>query len=151
MNLDIHVKHAGKATAYTTLTQVQVDSLRGTSGRGRVNIRLFFNDHEFRTSIAIYRGEWMFVINKAMREVGLLPDCHYGVQVDLDREPKRADAAPDIKNTINAHPKAKIKWDALSISRKRAHLQHVERAKRPETRLRRITKLIQTLTEDLPQ
>ena len=74
MMIDLHVQPTGKGTAYTVLTQEQVDTLRGKPGRGRVNVVLNHEGHSFRTSISIYKGEWMFVVNKAMRQAGLLPE-----------------------------------------------------------------------------
>ena len=61
-----------------------------------MNVVLRFNDHEFRTSISIYRGEWMFVVNKAKREAGLLPGETDPAERRRDLEPKRADPAPDV-------------------------------------------------------
>ncbi len=128
MKIDIDVQPTGKSTAYTVLTQEQVDGIRGEPGRGRVNVVLRFDGHQFRTSVAIYRGEWMFVVNKTMRAAGLLPEGTYGVELTADLEPKRAVPAADVVAALAKSPQAQAAWDALSTSRKRQHLSHIEAA-----------------------
>ena len=143
--MDLHVQPTGKSTAYTVFTQAQVDAIRGEPGRSRVNIVLGYGGETFRTSIARYRGEWMFVVNKRMRDAGLVPTGTYSVTLSRDLEPRRADAAPDVLAALASNPAAQGAWEALSTSRKREHLRHIEGAKRAETRARRIQKLVDTL------
>jgi hypothetical protein len=145
MKINLSVEPTGKATAYTVLTQGQVDSIRGTPGRGRVNIVLRYKEYEFRTSVSIYRGEWMFVVNKAMREAGLLPGKSYRAEVTRDDKPKVAEPARDVLAALRRTRGAKKAWEALTTSCKRQHLKHIEAAKRPETRQSRIARLIDTL------
>jgi len=145
MQMDLHVQPTGKSTAYTVFTQAQVDAIRGEPGRSRVNIVLGYGGETFRTSIARYRGEWMFVVNKRMRDAGLVPTGTYSVTLSRDLEPRRADAAPDVLAALASNPAAQGAWEALSTSRKREHLRHIEGAKRAETRARRIQKLVDTL------
>lgn len=145
MKLDLRVQPTGKSTAYTVLTQEQVDAVRGEPGRGRVNVVLRFKSHEFRTSISIYRGEWMFVINKAMREAGLLPGDSYRVELTRDDKPRTVDPAKDVVAALAGRKGAKAAWDKLAPSYKREHLKRIEEAKRAETRARRIDKLLDTL------
>ena len=146
VHIDLHVQPTGKATAYTVLTQDQVDAIRGKPGRGRVNVLLHHEGHTFRTSISIYNGEWMFVVNKTMRATGLLPGDTYRVELARDLEPKRADPAPDVLAALMLSPETKVTWDKLAPSYKREHLKKIEEAKRVETRARRIAKLIDTLS-----
>ena len=148
MKLDLHVQPTGKATAYTVLTQDQVDAIRGKPGRGRINVVLRFDGHEFRTSISIYNGEWMFVVNKEMRAGGLAPDGTYPVELIADLEPRRAEPAPDLVKALSKSAAVQAAWEKLSVSRQREHLKQIEEAKRAETRQRRIEKLIHGLYED---
>ena len=147
MKINLSVEPTGKATAYTVLTQGQVDSIRGAPGRGRINIVLRYKEHEFRTSVSIYRGEWMFVVNKGMREAGLVPGATYGVEVVPDDKPKVAEPAKDVISALRRNRGAKKSWEALSTSCKREHLKHIEKEKRPETRQRRISRMIDALQE----
>lgn len=147
MEINLPVECAGKATACTVLTQGQVDSIRGAPGRGRVNTILRYKEHEFRTSVSICRGEWMFVVNKAMRGAGLVPGASYRVEVARDDKPKVAEPAKDVITALRRNRGEKKSRGALSTSCKREHLRHIEEAKRPETRQRRIFGMIDTLQE----
>ena len=142
MKIDLLVQPAGKATAKTILTQAQVDAIRGKPGRGRVNLILRYGEHSFRTCVTIYGGHWMFVINRAMRDAGLVPGASYPVELIRDDEPRRAEPAPDVLRALAADDEASAGWDQLSTSRKRQHLQLIEGAKRAETRQRRIAKML---------
>ena len=146
MQFELRIQPTGKNTAYTVLSQGQVDAIRGEPGRGRVNIILRFDDHAFRTSISIYNGEWMFVVNKAMRSAGLLPDATYSVDLVRDLEPRRAKPAPDLLAALAGSKPAQNAWARLAPSYQRQHIQHIEGAKRPETRERRIQKLVDLLS-----
>ena len=145
MQIDLEVQPAGKATAKAVLTQEQVDAIRGAPGRGQVNLCLAWEGEVFRTCISVYRGEWMFVVNKAMRAAGLLPGATYAVQITRDDEPKRADPAPDVRAALQAHPAVWAAWEGKSTSWKRQQLANIEGAKRPETRARRIGKVVAEL------
>jgi hypothetical protein len=147
MMIELHVEATGKATAYTVLTRQQVDAIRGEPGRGRVNVIVRYQGHEFRTSISIYRSEWMFVVNKAMRAAGLLPGGDHRVELVRDLDPKRAQPAPDVLAALAKPTRAKAAWQQLAPSHKRQHLKHIEGAKRAETRARRIDKLVKTLVD----
>lgn len=145
MEIDLEVQPAGKATAKAVLTQAQVDAIRGAPGRGQVNLCLAVEGQVFRTCISVYRGEWMFVVNKAMRAAGLLPGSTYAVQITRDDQPKRADPAPDVVAALRADPAVWAAWEAKSTSDKRQQLAKIEEAKRPETRARRVAKLVAEL------
>jgi hypothetical protein len=147
MLIDLHVQPTGKNTAYTVLTQEQVDAIRGEPGRGRVNIILRHEDHRFRTSVSVYRGEWMFVVNKAMRAAGLLPGASYPLELIRDLEKKRAEPAPDVLAALGKSSAVKAAWEKLAPSYQREHLRRIEEAKRPETRARRIGKLVDELSQ----
>jgi len=61
MKLDVNA--TGKTTATVLLTQEQVDAIRGEPGRARVPLAITFKGNTFRTSVSVYRGEWMTVVN----------------------------------------------------------------------------------------
>ena len=145
MTIDLTVEPAGKATACTFLTQEQVDALRGKPGRGHVNLVLRHEGQAFRTCISIYRGRWMFVINKAMREAGLLPGETYSVVLERDDTPKVAHPPPDLVAALKADAAVWEAWERTAMSRRRYHVGQIEGAKKPETRQRRIDKVVAAL------
>ena len=145
MNIRLEVQPAGKATACTFLTQEHVDEIRGKSGRGHLNIVVGYGGETFRTCVSLYRGRWMFVINKAMRAAGLLPGDTYAVEIERDDEPKIAKPATDMLDALKRNPEVWEAWNATAMSRRRAHVDLVEQAKKADTRQRRIDKVVATL------
>lgn len=145
MRMDLEVQPAGTATATVVLTQEQVDRLRGRAGRGRVPLAITFRGSVFRTSISVYRGQWMMVVNRAMRDAGMVPGARYRCDVRLDAEERSVEVPADLAKALRAAG-VHTAFDALSYTRRKEHVRQVEDAKRPETRTRRIAAIIEALS-----
>lgn len=135
MTLD--VIPTGKTTATVIFTQEQVDRLRGSQGRGRVPVLITYRGEQYRTSISVYRGAWMMVVNAAMRDGGLAPGARYKVEISHDTATRTVEVPQDLAAALR---KAKLTaaFEALSYTNRREHVRAIEEAKRPETRVRRI-------------
>ena len=144
MRMKVYVAPTGKTTATIVLTQEQVDKIRGVPGKSRVPLAITYRGTTYRTSIALYRGQWMTVINKAMREGGLVPGHDYTVDLSLDTSERIVEVPADFAKAMRAAGVRKV-FDALSYSRRREQVQLIEAAKKPETRQRRIEAAIATL------
>jgi hypothetical protein len=144
MTLD--VIPTGKTTATVIFTQDQVDRLRGSQGRGRVPVLITYRGEQYRTSISVYRGAWMMVVNAAMRDGGLVPGASYKVEISHDTATRTVDVPQDLAAALR---KAKLTaaFDALSYTNRREHVRAVEEAKRPETRARRIDAVVAKLRD----
>jgi hypothetical protein len=145
MRMKVYVAPTGKTTATIVLTQEQVDTIRGVPGKGRVPLAITYRGTTYRTSIALYRGQWMTVINKEMREGGLVPGQDYTVDLSLDTSERIVEVPADFAKAMRAAGVRKA-FDALSYSRRREQVQLIEAAKKPETRQRRIDAAIATLS-----
>jgi hypothetical protein len=144
MRMKVYVAPTGTATATIVLTQDQIDKIRGVPGKGRVPLAITYRGTTYRTSIALYRGQWMTVINKEMREGGLVPGHDYTVDLSLDTSERIVEVPADFAKAMRAAGVRKA-FDALSYSRRREQVQLIEAAKKPETRQRRIEAAIATL------
>lgn len=113
--MDLDVIPTGKTTATVILTQDQVDTLRGTPGRSRVPLAITYGAQTYRTSISVYRGEWMMVVNADMRDGGLVPGGTYTAEVAMDTEERTVDVPPDLATAIGS---AGVwdRWEALSYT-----------------------------------
>jgi hypothetical protein len=145
MRMKVYVAPTGKTTATIVLTQDQIDKIRGVPGKGRVPLAITYRGTTYRTSIALYRGQWMTVINKEMREGGLVPGHDYTVDLSLDTSERIVEVPADLAKAMRAAGVRKA-FDALSYSRRREQVQLIEAAKKPETRQRRIEAAIATLS-----
>jgi hypothetical protein len=142
--MDLDVVPTGRTTATVVLTQEQVDALRGTPGRGRVMLAITYEGHVFRTSIAVYRGQWMMVVNEAMRAGGMTPPGTYAVDIEVDTAERTVDVPDDLASAIEAAGLTPA-WDSQSYTNRKEFVRGVVEAKKPETRARRIEKVVAAL------
>lgn len=145
MRLKIDVIPTGKTTATVVLTQEQVDTLRGTPGKARVPLAITFRQQTFRTSISMYRAQWMMVVNQQMRDGGLIPGNSYTVDIVRDTSERTVEVPDDLAQAIKA-AKATTAWERLSYTARKEHVRKVLEAKTQETRDRRIAKVIDSLS-----
>ena len=142
MTLD--VVPTGKTTATVILTQEQVNAIRGSEGRGRVMLAITYGGRTFRTSVSVYRGQWMMVVNAEMREGGLVPGSSYDVDIAVDTAERTVDVPADLAAALKAAGATKA-FEALAYTHRKEHVRAVEDAKKPETRARRIAKVVEAL------
>ena len=67
------------------------------------------------------------------------------VAIELDAEPRVVDVPDDLARALATHASARKRFDSLSYSHRREHAQWVAEAKKPETRARRIARVIEML------
>lgn len=142
--MDLDVVPTGRTTATVILSQEQVDALRGSPGRSRVPLVITFGGQVFRTSISVYRGQWMMVVNQAMRAGGMSPPGTYTVEIEVDTAERTVDVPDDLVAAVNAAG-LHAPWAAQSYTSRKEFVRGVVEAKKPETRARRIEKVVATL------
>ena len=114
--------------------------------RGRVPVRGTLNGAPFRASIFRMCGEHFMVVNRQLRAAsGVRGGETVTVTVERDDEPRVITPPADFERALKGNKDARATWDKLSYTHQREHVQHIEEAKRPETRERRIEKSIETL------
>lgn len=144
MRMRLDIIPTGKTTATVIMSQEQVDRLRGKAGMSRVPLRIEYAGAVYRTSISRYRGEWMMVVNKEMREGGLAPGSSYDVDIELDAAERTVEVPDDLAAALDAAGLTEA-FAALAYSHRREHVRVIEEAKRTETRTRRIEKCLEML------
>lgn len=144
MKFRLDVLATGKTTATVILSQQQVDAIRGSAGKARVPLAITYKGRTYRTSVSIYRGQWMTVVNQEMRLGGLVPGDTYSVDISVDTQERTVEVPEDL---LAALKKAKLQsaFEKLSYSHRKEHVRSVVEAKKPETRLARIEKVIAKL------
>ncbi len=115
--------------------------------RGRVPVRGTLNGAPFRSSVFRMGGDCHFmVVNREMRAAaGVSGGETVPVVMERDTETRTVAPPADFARALKANKDAKATWDKLSYTHQREHVEHVEEAKKPETRLRRIEKSIELL------
>ncbi len=131
-----------EATAITI--PFDVPATYGT--RARVPVRGTINRHPFRGTIFPMGGKFIFVVNRELRAAaGVKGGDTVSFTMERDDEPRTITPPPDLAAALGANPAAQKAWDKLSYTHRREHVEHVEGAKRPETRERRIEKSVRML------
>lgn len=116
-------------------------------GRGRVPVRGTLNGAPYRASVFRMGGDCHFmVVNRKLRESA----CVRGgetvpVTMERDTAPRVITPPADFARALKSNKEAQATWDKLSYTHQREHVEHIEEAKKPETRERRIEKSIQLL------
>ena len=145
MRMRLEVIPTGTTTATVILSQEQVDAIRGEPGRGRVPLAITYRGATFRTSISVYRGQWMMVVNAEMRAGGLVPGAAYSCDVTRDDAVRTIDIPDDLARALD-DAGVRDAFDALSYTRRKEAVRQVTEAKRPDTRERRILTVVEGLS-----
>jgi hypothetical protein len=125
---------------------VPFDVEKAFGTRGRVPVRGTVNGAPFRSSLFNMGGGHFFVVNRKMREAaGVRGGETVPVTVERDTEPRVVNPPADFARALKANKGAGAVWDKLSYTHRREHVEHIEDAKKPETRQRRIEKSVSML------
>lgn len=144
MRMALNVVPTGKTTATVVLTQEQVDIIRGVPGKARVMLAIAYEGVSYRTSISIYRGQWMMVVNEAMRDGGLKPGAIYDVDISVDTAERTVVVPADLQTALLAAGVVDA-FGRLSFTNRKEFVRGITEAKRSETREARISKCISSL------
>lgn len=126
---------------------VPFDVEKTFGARGRVPVRGTLNGAPFRSSVFRMGGDCHFmVVNRRMRDAaGVRGGETVPVLMERDAEERTVEPPADFARALRGSEGARATWDRLSYTHRREHVEHIEGAKRPETRLRRIEKSIELL------
>jgi hypothetical protein len=125
---------------------VPFDVEKTFGSRGRVPVRGTINGFAFRGSLFPMGGRHIMVVNRHLRAGAQVKGGDtVSVVMERDAEPRVIKPPADFARALKASKEAKALWDKLSYTHQREHVEAIEDAKRPETRLRRIEKSIALL------
>ncbi len=120
---------------------------RRLPSRGNVPIAGTIGGFAFRTSaFPDGKGSHTIMVNKAMREgAGVARGDTVTVLIDVDTASREPVVATDVKRALAAHAKARAQWKTLTPRCRAEWIGHLDEAKRPETRARRLGKMLERL------
>jgi hypothetical protein len=116
--------------------------------RARVPVRGVINGFAYRSSI--FRmgtgGCHMMVVNREMRD-GTGADVGDSVEVVMERDtaPRSVTVPPELKKVLARDKQAQALFDKLSYTHRKEYVRWVTAAKRPETRMQRLAKVVPML------
>lgn len=108
-------------------------------GKVRAPVVVTINGYSYRSTIAAMGGSVCVPLRRSNREAaGLEGGETLRVTLTLDTEKREVEPPADLVAALKAAPPAWSRWRELSYSHQREHVEAVEQAVKPETRLRRI-------------
>jgi hypothetical protein len=120
-------------------------------GKVRAPVKVTLNGYTYRSTIATMGGPPCVPLRKSHREAaGLEGGETIEVRLELDTEKRVIEPPPDLVEALKAAPPAWERWQTLSYTHQREHVEAIDEAKKPETRARRIARAVQAL-RDMPE
>jgi hypothetical protein len=130
---------------HSVLVPLKVAEAEGLQHGARVRGTL--NATGYRSSLMKYGGAFYLGVHKAtLAGANVAPPARVKVSIELDDEPLPADNMPvDLAKALKRTPRAAAAWELLPPSAKREHVKSVLGAKKAETRVRRVEKIVAAL------
>jgi hypothetical protein len=143
MKFKATIELGGKTATGFEVPDEVVEAL-GSGKRPPVNVAI--NGYSYRSTVAVMGGRYLVPLS-AENRAGARVAAGDEVEVDLtlDAAPREVTAPPDLAAALDARPAARSAFDSLSYSERRRHVLSIEGAKTPETRERRIARIIEGL------
>lgn len=111
----------------------------------RVPVNVTLNGVQYRSTIAVYGGKFYLPARKEIRDAAkLVPGKRAHVTLEADTAARTVMVPSDLARALAAD-KVRPAFDALSFTRRKEHVEAVAGAKRPETRVARIAKVVTSL------
>lgn len=115
-------------------------------GKVRAPVRVTLNGYTYRSTIASMGGIVCIPLRKSHREAaGVEAGQTLEVKIELDTEKREVETPPGLVEALRAAPPAWDRWQELSYTHQREHVEAIEEAKKPETRARRIAKAVEAV------
>jgi Bacteriocin-protection, YdeI or OmpD-Associated/Domain of unknown function (DUF1905) len=136
--------HGKTATGFEVPTEI-VEAL----GAGKKPpVKVTINGYSYRSSVAVMGGKFLCGVAAEHRApAGVKAGDTVEVDLQLDTDKREVAVPADVAKILKANPAAKARFEKLSYSHQRAHIEPIAAAKAADTRQRRIDKMITMLSE----
>lgn len=120
---------------------------RPVFGKVRAPVKVTVNGYTYPSTIAAMGGATCIPLRRSNREAAGLDGTEtLDVTVELDSSKREVEVPRDLLKALKAAPAAWDRWSELSYSHRREHVEAIEGAKRPDTRVRRIAAAVAMVT-----
>jgi hypothetical protein len=116
-------------------------------GKLRAAVKVTLGGHTYRSTIFSMHGLVGIPLRKSHREAaGLEGDETVSVRIELDTAARVVTVPPDLAAALKKNATAAARWKSLSYTYQREHAEALTGAKKPETRVRRLSAILKALT-----
>ena len=127
--------------------RVPAEAVRALGPDRQPLVHVTIGEHTYRSRVAVRRGAFLLPVSAEHREAaGVAAGDELRVTLALDTAPRELAVPDDLAAALDAEPRARAAFDALSPSRRKWFVLDVERAKQAATRQRRVAKAVATLS-----
>jgi hypothetical protein len=136
----------GPGNAWTFLP-IPFDVQKAFGSRARVPVVGTLNGFPFRNSLMPEGdGTHSMMVNKVLQKgAGAAAGDTVAVVIELDETPRSLAVPDDLKVLLTKHKSAETAFTGLAYSHKKAFLDWIDSAKKPETRAKRLKETIEML------
>jgi hypothetical protein len=127
------------------LIEVPARVMAALTEKKRIPVNVTLNGIGYRSTIAVYGGKFYIPARKEIREAAKLAAGQRAhVTLEADTAARTVTVPSDLARALRG-AKLRPTFDALSFTRRKEHVAAVTEAKRPETRVARIEKVVKGL------
>jgi hypothetical protein len=131
----------------TTGIPVPTSAVEKLEAGKRPLVRVTIRDYSYRSAVAVMDGQYMISLSHEHRMAsGLKAGDAVEVTLELDTEPRTVDIPTKLMKALTG-ASAVREFEGLAPSMQKEYVRQVMEAKSDETRQRRISKVIETLTK----
>jgi Bacteriocin-protection, YdeI or OmpD-Associated/Domain of unknown function (DUF1905) len=117
----------------------------GLGGGKKPAVVVTIGAHSYRSTVANRGGRYLLPLSAENRTAaGVAAGDEVDVRVELDTAPREVAVPEDLAAALAAAD-VRAAFDALNFTQRKEHARTVEEAKKPETRQRRIEKVVGSL------
>ena len=134
----------GVADMNATGIEIPPDIIEGLNAGKRPKVTVTVNGQAYRSTVAVMGGRYVVGVTAEQRaRTGLKAGDPIEVILELDTAAREVEVPADLIAALEAAG-AREAFERLSYSHRKEHVRAVEEAKAPETRRRRIEKVVAT-------
>jgi hypothetical protein len=142
---EMHFESTLRQMGNNTGIEVPADVLESLGGGKRPAVNVVVNGFAYRSTVGVMGGVSLIPFSSDKRAAsGIAGGDAISVELTLDTAPRTVELPDDLVAALDAAD-ARVAFDALSPSRRKAHVTNVEGAKAAETRRRRIEAVVASL------
>jgi uncharacterized protein YdeI (YjbR/CyaY-like superfamily) len=139
MKFQAKVIPSGNALAVVIPTAV----MKTLGSEARPLIAITINGHQWRSRVALKNGKRLIGISAANRvKSGIAEGEVVPVELERDNQPRVVTEPADLAKALKGVPPAREAFNRLPFGLKNRYVNLIQEAKTPETRQRRIAKLV---------
>lgn len=139
------IENAGDGGAFVTIPF----DVEKTFGKKRVKIMATIEGEPYRgTLVRMGSPHHMLLVLKEIREkIGKSFGDEVAIELEEDFEERHVEVPPDLHNALEANPTAQTFFNKLSYTHQKEYVRWITEAKREQTRLDRVQRTIEMLTQ----